>query len=80
MKTKIYKWAMTAIAGLLLAAAPAEAGTPQSYYGGSGTTVVNNYYMDDFGYHYSSRINRFHRSYSAFEYYAPVYKIGRAHV
>jgi hypothetical protein len=32
--------------------------------------VVNNYYDD---YYYSSRINRFHRSYAAFDYYAPVY-------
>jgi hypothetical protein len=29
--------------------------------------------MDDFGYHYSSRISRFHHSYSSFEYYSPVF-------
>ncbi|MBE0676885.1 MAG: hypothetical protein IH591_19675 [Bacteroidales bacterium] len=50
-----------------------EAGLPQTHVTGPGTTIVNNYYMDDFGYHYSSRINRFHRSYSAFEYYSPVF-------
>ena len=34
--------------------------------------VVNNYY-DDYDYYFSSRINRFHRSYTAFDYYAPVF-------
>ena len=34
--------------------------------------VVNNYY-DDYDYYFSSRINRFHRSYTAFNYYAPVF-------
>jgi len=34
--------------------------------------VVNNYY-DNYDYYYSSRINRFHRSYTDFNYYAPVY-------
>jgi hypothetical protein len=34
--------------------------------------VVNNYY-GDYDYYYSSRINRFHRSYAAFGYYAPVF-------
>jgi hypothetical protein len=34
--------------------------------------VINNYY-NDYDYYYSSRINRFHRSYTAFDYYAPVF-------
>jgi hypothetical protein len=34
--------------------------------------IVNNYY-DDYDYYFSSRINRFHRSYSAFDYYSPVF-------
>ncbi len=34
--------------------------------------IVNNYY-DDYDYYFSSRINRFHRSYAAFDYYAPVF-------
>jgi hypothetical protein len=34
--------------------------------------VVNNYYSGDYGY-YASRINRFHRSYVAFDYYSPVF-------
>ena len=38
-----------------------------------GATVVVNNYQGDYDYYYSSRINRFHRSYSAFNYYAPVF-------
>lgn len=34
--------------------------------------VVNNYYNDN-DYDYSSRINRFHRPYAAFDYYSPVF-------
>jgi hypothetical protein len=34
--------------------------------------VVNNYY-DNNDYNYTSRINRFHRSYAAFDYYSPVF-------
>jgi hypothetical protein len=37
------------------------------------TTVVVTNYNDDYDFYYSSRINRFHRSYTAFEYYAPVF-------
>jgi hypothetical protein len=36
--------------------------------------VVNNYYVNnDYDYFYSSRINRFHRSYATFNYYSPVF-------
>ena len=42
------------------------------YRNDNATVVVNNYY-DNYDYYYSSRINRFHRSYSAFDYYAPVF-------
>lgn len=34
--------------------------------------VINNYY-DDYDYFYSSRINRFHRSYVTFDYYSPLF-------
>jgi hypothetical protein len=34
--------------------------------------VVNNYYNDN-DYDYTSRINRFHRPYAAFDYYSPVF-------
>ena len=39
---------------------------------GATTVVVNNYH-NDYDYYYSSRINRFHRSYTSFNYYAPVF-------
>ena len=37
--------------------------------------VVNNYYdnNDNYDYYFTSRINRFHRSYAAFDYYSPVF-------
>ncbi len=34
--------------------------------------VVNNYYYES-GYEYASRINRFHNSYVAFDFYSPLY-------
>ena len=42
------------------------------YRNNDARIVVNNYY-DDYDYYFSSRINRFHRSYSSFNYYAPVF-------
>src|SRR4030042_7004207 len=30
-------------------------------------------FADDYDYYYASRINRFHRSYAAFDYYSPVF-------
>jgi len=39
---------------------------------GNQQVVVNNYYSDN-GYEYSSRIKRFHSSFSSFDFYAPVY-------
>ena len=44
----------------------------RDYRNDDARIVVNNYY-DDYDYYFSSRINRFHRSYSAFNYYAPVF-------
>jgi hypothetical protein len=35
-------------------------------------TVINNYFPDN-DYYYSSRIRRFHNSYTAFEYYSPIF-------
>ncbi len=73
MKAKLSIWTMTAVAGLFFAVSPVNAGLPQSNIYASGNVVVNNYNMNDFGYHYSSRISRFHNSYSTFDYYAPVF-------
>ncbi|MBK9389096.1 MAG: hypothetical protein IPN68_02475 [Bacteroidetes bacterium] len=38
-----------------------------------GTAIIVNNYQTDYDYYYSSRISRFHRSYSTFTYYAPVF-------
>lgn len=38
-----------------------------------GVVVNNNYSNHDYDYFYSSRINRFHRSYATFNYYSPVF-------
>jgi hypothetical protein len=46
----------------------------QSRGNGNRGVVVNNYYSNhDYDYFYSSRINRFHRSYATFNYYSPVF-------
>lgn len=44
----------------------------RDYRNDDARIVINNYY-DDYDYYFSSRINRFHRSYTAFNYYAPVF-------
>jgi len=71
MKAKIY---IGIISALMLSALPAEAQFADSrdFRDDGATLVVNNYY-DDYDYYFSSRINRFHRSYSAFSYYSPVF-------
>jgi hypothetical protein len=72
MKAKFYSGLLSA---LILACLPAKAQyADNTDYNNDGTgTVINNYYMDDYDYYYSSRINRFHRSYAAFDYYSPVF-------
>jgi len=45
----------------------------RAYYQNEVTTVVVNNYHGDHDYYFSSRINRFHKSYSTFNYYAPVF-------
>ena len=42
-------------------------------YRNDDAQIVNNYYSNDYDYFYTSRINRFHRSYSTFNYYAPLF-------
>lgn len=71
MKAKIYFGILQV---LMLTGLTANAQTDYSgdYRNDNATVVVNNYY-DNYDYYYSSRINRFHRSYSAFDYYAPVF-------
>lgn len=71
MKTKIYIGILQA---LMLTGLTANA--QKEHYGAYRNddvkVVVNNYY-DNYDYYYASRINRFHRSYTHFDYYAPVF-------
>jgi hypothetical protein len=70
MKAKLYIGILSAV---LLPGFLAQAQIADSrYYGNDATgSMVNNYYNYD--YYYSSRINRFHRSYSTFNFYSPVF-------
>jgi len=62
------------LAALILALQPAKSQYSDSrdFINDEAGVVINNYY-DDYDYYYSSRINRFHRSYAAFDYYSPVF-------
>jgi hypothetical protein len=51
--------------------AKAQIDDPGNYQNNDSRVVVNNYY--DYDFYYSSRINRFHRSFSAFNFYAPLF-------
>jgi hypothetical protein len=70
MKAKFYIGIITAVLlpGFL---AQAQIADSRDYRNDNAGTIVNNYY--DYDYYYSSRINRFHRSFSTFDYYSPVF-------
>lgn len=71
MKAKLY----TGILSVLLltgSMVKAQIADMQDFRNDDARIVINNYY-DDYDYYFSSRINRFHRSYAAFNYYAPVF-------
>jgi hypothetical protein len=71
MKAKFY----TVILSTLLLAgftAKAQVADNRNFRNDEAGIVINNYY-DDYDYYYSSRINRFHRDYAAFDYYSPVF-------
>ncbi|MFH0842711.1 MAG: hypothetical protein V1903_08835 [Bacteroidota bacterium] len=71
MKAKFYIGIITA---LLLAGSPMAAQfADDGFRNDNSGTVINNYYYDDYDYYFASRINRFHRSYAAFDYYSPVF-------
>ncbi len=74
MKTKILLTAMAtmALAYTALASVPGEFSGERGNGYGSQQIVVNNYYYES-GYEYASRINRFHNSYVAFDFYSPLY-------
>lgn len=71
MKTNYYIGFLSA---LLLSGMSVKAQYADNIYHGSddGGVIINNYY-ENYDYYYSSRINRFHRSYSTFSYYSPVF-------
>lgn len=74
MKTKNLL-AVSAMLTVTLCATAEERRTDSGVTGngyGSQQVVVNNYYYGN-GYEYSSRLKRFHNSYTSFDFYSPVY-------
>jgi hypothetical protein len=71
MKTKLYI-GILALLPITCTTVLAQRDDMLSYRNDDAKVVVNNYY-NDYDYYYSSRINRFHRTYSVFDYYAPVF-------
>ena len=71
MKAK-YSIGLLSILLLASSAVKAQSGDSRDFGNDDARIVVNNYY-DDNDYYYASRINRFHRSYAAFDYYSPIY-------
>src|SRR5665811_641305 len=71
MKAKYYIGIIT-VQMLACSTVKGQRGDSGDYRNDDAKIVVNNYY-DDNDYYYSSRINRFHRSYAAFDYFAPIF-------
>jgi hypothetical protein len=71
MKAKFYTAFLSALL-LTGLTASGQLGDNRNFRNDEAGVVINNYY-DDYDYYYSSRINRFHRSYAAFDYYSPVF-------
>ena len=71
MKAKYYIGILSVLL-LTISTVNAQIADMRDYRNDDARIVVNNYY-DDYDYYFSSRINRFHRSYSTFDYYAPVF-------
>lgn len=70
MKAKI--WIGILVAALLPGfMAQAQVNDSRDYRNDNSGTEINNYYNYD--YYYSSRINRFHRSFLTFNYYTPMF-------
>ena len=70
MKTK-YNILLSALL-LLPAIVNAQFNDDREFRNDNAGVVINNYYPEN-DYYYASRIKRFHHSYAAFEYYAPVF-------
>ncbi len=73
MKTLSFLAAVSAF--LLFPGSSGAQSTGYDDYSNDGARVIINNYYDGYGsdYYYSSRINRFHRSYAVFDYYSPVF-------
>ena len=71
MKAKYYIGIISVLL-LTFSSVNAQRDDSRDYRNDDAKIVVNNYY-DDYDYYFTSRINRFHRSYAAFDYYAPVF-------
>ncbi|HBE41269.1 MAG TPA: hypothetical protein DDW27_08705, partial [Bacteroidales bacterium] len=72
MKAKYYIGMLSALA-LALMNANGQYADSRDFMNDEAGIVINNYYYDNYDYYYTSRINRFHRSYAAFDYYSPVF-------
>ena len=71
MKAKLY---IATLSAVILSVLTVKAGSSDKrYFSNGGTCVVIINYYGNSDYHYASRINRFHRSYTSFDYYSPVY-------
>src|ERR1035437_4631731 len=71
MKAKMYIGILS-LALLPFTSANAQRGGFSEVRHDNAGVVINNYH-NDYDYYFTSRINRFHRSYAAFDYYAPVF-------
>ena len=72
MKAKYYLGILSIIllAGLRV---NAQSGDNIDHRNDDAKIIVNNNYYYNYDYYYSSRISRFHKSYTVFNYYAPLY-------
>ena len=71
MKAK-YHVGIISLLVLVTSTAKGQGDDPREFSNDDAKLVVNNYYNDN-DFDYASRINRFHRSYAAFDYYSPVF-------
>ncbi len=71
MKAKYYIGILLA---LVLSGMPVKAQyAGNGYHRNGGPAISAGNHHDDYDFYYSSRINRFHRSYVAFDFYSPVF-------
>jgi hypothetical protein len=71
MKAKYYIGVLSVLL-LTFSTVKGQSADSRDYRNDDAKLVVNNYY-DNYDYYFASRINRFHRSYAAFDYYSPLF-------